>query len=68
MPNSTAHGGTVVDNQESGPTLAAHRGEKLLRREGKNNSTEIRNTEIRIFSNRSVSFASLTLQLSVDWR
>ena len=44
IPNSTAHGGTVVDKKESGPTRAGHRGKKLLRLVAKNN------TEIRIFS------------------
>jgi len=42
MPNSTAHGGTVVNNKESGPALAGHTREKLLRCAAKNNSTEIR--------------------------
>ena len=31
IPNSTAHGGTVVNNNESGPARAGHRGERLLR-------------------------------------
>jgi hypothetical protein len=42
MPNSTAHGGTVVNNKESGPGLAGPRRGKLLRCAPKNNSTEIR--------------------------
>ena len=46
---STAHGGTVVDNKESGPVRAGHKREKLLRLVGKNN------TEIRIFPHRSAS-------------
>jgi len=40
MSNSTAHGGTVVNNKESGPALAGHRRGKLLRYASKNNSTE----------------------------
>jgi hypothetical protein len=43
MPQSTAHGGTVVNNKESGPVRTGHRGEKLLRFFAKDN------TEIRIF-------------------
>ena len=39
---STAHGGTVVNNKESGPARAGHGRENLLRRAAKNNSTEIR--------------------------
>src|SRR6266699_860923 len=30
LPNSTAHGGTVVNNKESGPVCAGHGGDKLL--------------------------------------
>ena len=41
MPNSTAHAGTVVHNEESGPVLAGHRREKLLPRSAKTNSTEV---------------------------
>ena len=31
LPHSTAHGGTVVDNEESGPARAGHGRENLLR-------------------------------------
>jgi hypothetical protein len=41
MANSAAHGGTVVNNKESGPARAGHKREKLLRCAAKNNSTEI---------------------------
>ena len=42
IANSAAHGGTVVNNKESGPALAGHGREKLLRFAAKGNSTEIR--------------------------
>jgi hypothetical protein len=32
LPNSTAHGGTVVNNKESGPTRAGHRGREKIPR------------------------------------
>ena len=41
IANGTAHGGTVVNNEESGPSLAGHRRGKLLRCAAKDNSTEI---------------------------
>ena len=31
LPNSTAHRGTIVNDEQSGPGLAGHRREKLLR-------------------------------------
>ena len=42
MANSTAYGGTVVNNKESGPSLAGHKRGKLLGCAANNNSTEIR--------------------------
>lgn len=43
LPKSTAHGGTIVNNKESGSAFAGHRREKLLRFVTRNN------TESRIF-------------------
>jgi len=57
MPNSTARGGTVVNYKESGPALAGHRREKLLRRAAKNNSTEIRIFRIESDPDKSASVA-----------
>ena len=50
IPKGTAHGGTVVHNKESGLARTCHKGEKLLRSAAKNN------TEMRIFSHRSVRY------------
>ena len=38
LPNGTAHGGTVVNNKESGPVCAGHGGDKLLPFVAKNNT------------------------------
>jgi len=43
IPNRTAHGGTVVDNKESGPVHAGHWSGKLLRLSAQSN------TDFRIF-------------------
>ena len=42
LPNSTAHGGTVVNNKESGSARTGHQSEKLLLFIAKNNSRETR--------------------------
>ncbi len=52
IPNSTAHGGTVVHNKESGLARMGHKREKLLWLVARNN------TEMLIFSHRSVSLTN----------
>ena len=50
LSKSTAHGGTVVHNKQSGLARNGHKREKLLRFVARNN------TEMRIFSHRSVRY------------
>ena len=52
---STAHGGTVVNNEESGPLRAGHGRENLLRRAAKNDSTEISYfSALRVATDKSI--------------
>src|SRR5947199_9597180 len=62
LPNSTAHGGTVVNNKETGPVCAGRGGDKLLPVVAKNN------TEFRLFRQSShhvyTAHCTMTLQLA----
>ena len=49
IPNSAAHGGTLVHNEQSGPARAGHKREKILRFAAKHNM------KIRIFPSRCAS-------------
>ncbi len=60
ISNSTAHGGAVVHNKESGLARMGHKREKLLWLVARNN------TEMRIFSHRSVSLATWRAALECD--
>jgi len=60
ISNSTAHGGTVVHNKESGLARSGHKREKLLRFLAKDN------TEMRIFSYRGVAFIK-TCRVAGAW-